>query len=178
MRYHLSANGSELEVTLKPLVGASAPATGHGVTACLKGEGVELQRDLLLIPGLVQSLQEDGSLRRLAYTGGVRRSDSCSFFYKGRLREVVSVGGVGGRVEGSQSEGSVSAPMNGQVVKVLKRAGDEVQDGEVILILEAMKMENEVTAPTSGVLVEVLIEPGETVTPGQPLFTIEPTEQG
>ncbi len=146
--------------------------------ARLKGEGVELQRELLLAPGLVRSLQEDGSLRRLAYTGGVRKSDSCTFFYKGRLREVTSVGGVGGRVEGTQSEGSVSAPMNGQVVKVHKKVGDLVGEGDVILILEAMKMENEVTAPIAGVLAELLSEPGETVTPGQPLFTIEPAEQG
>lgn len=144
-----------------------------GVLAQLKGQEMELQRELVLAPGLVQSVQEDGSLRRLAYTGGVRSADHCSFFYKGRLREVATVGGVAGRVEGQQSEGSVTAPMNGQVVKVHKVAGDAVLGGEVILILEAMKMENEVTAPISGTLAEVLIEPGETVAPGQMLFTIE-----
>lgn len=72
--------------------------------------------------------------------------------------------------------GSVSAPMNGQVVKVLRAAGDDVEKGDVILVLEAMKMENEVTTPVAGRLASVHVQPGVTVKPGHPLFEVEPSK--
>ncbi len=72
--------------------------------------------------------------------------------------------------------GAVKAPMNGQVVKVLKQPGDEVREGEVVLILEAMKMENEVEAPVTGVLRSVGVSPGDTVEPGFELFLVEQQE--
>ena len=84
-----------------------------------------------------------------------------------------SVGGVGGSVEGAQSEGAVLAPMNGQVVKIPLEVGDSVESGDIVLILEAMKMENEVTAPISGTLSELSVTSGQTVSPGQPLFLVE-----
>ena len=86
------------------------------------------------------------------------------------------MGGVGSRVEGSQSEGTVCAPMNGQVVKIPALLGDDVECGDIVLILEAMKMENEVTAAIAGKLTGLFVEPGETVAPGQKLFTIEAVE--
>jgi biotin carboxyl carrier protein len=66
--------------------------------------------------------------------------------------------------------------MNGQVVKLVKKVGDTVENGEIVLILEAMKMENEVSAPKSGVLTELKVEPGQTVSPGQLLFCVEAAE--
>ncbi len=70
--------------------------------------------------------------------------------------------------------GRVTAPMNGQVVKVLHAPGDSLQKGDVVLVLEAMKMENEVTAPIAGRLARVDVQPGATVKPGDPLFEMEP----
>lgn len=134
------------------------------------------EREIVVSADLVQIREPDGSLRRLAYSPEQIGNDSIRFFYSGRVRSVALVGGVGGSGEGSQSEGSVLAPMNGQVVKTLAQVGQSVQSGEIILILEAMKMENEVTAPMSGVLETLCVEPGQTVAPGQVLFTIEASE--
>jgi biotin carboxyl carrier protein len=58
------------------------------------------------------------------------------------------------------------------VVKVLVEAGQEVQEGETLLILEAMKMENELRAPRQGTVHEIRTEPGAQVASGQVLLTL------
>lgn len=67
----------------------------------------------------------------------------------------------------------VKAPMPGMVLKVNKKAGDNIKQGETVLILEAMKMENDLRAPISGKLNEIFIEEGTAVDKGAVLFTIE-----
>ncbi|MCA9790791.1 MAG: hypothetical protein KC910_03320 [Candidatus Eremiobacteraeota bacterium] len=79
---------------------------------------------------------------------------------------------------GASSDGTVKSPMNGQVVKILKSDGASVEEGEVVLTLEAMKMENEVTAPRAGRLVELRVEVGQTVSPGNLLFRVEVEHSG
>jgi biotin carboxyl carrier protein len=74
------------------------------------------------------------------------------------------------------TNGAVSAPMNGQVVKILAHPGESVQAGQVVLVLEAMKMENEVTAPVAGVLHQLAVKEGEAVHPGTLLFVVAPPE--
>jgi biotin carboxyl carrier protein len=74
---------------------------------------------------------------------------------------------------GKSQGGAVKAPMNGQVVKVLKQPGETVAAGEVILVLEAMKMENEVTSPIAGVLEFVSTSIGQAVAAGAPLFQVK-----
>lgn len=79
-----------------------------------------------------------------------------------------------GRRPQAPVDGQIVAPMNGQVVKVLRRAGDTVEKEDVVLVLEAMKMENEVTAAVAGQIRAVHVAQGATVKPGDELFTIEP----
>lgn len=67
---------------------------------------------------------------------------------------------------------TVSAPMPGSVIEVKVNPGDSVKDGDVLLVLEAMKMENELTAPQAGMVSEVLVKKGDTVNSGDPLITI------
>ncbi|MFA5505994.1 MAG: biotin/lipoyl-containing protein [Vulcanimicrobiota bacterium] len=173
MRYQLSCSNGRGEVTITP-----SPECGSGsrFNALVVLEEQTVERELVLGPGIIQVRESDGSFRRLAYSPGVVEPREVQFFFDGKPRVVHTVGGVGGSVEGSQSEGTVCAPMNGQVVKVLVPSGAQVESGDIILILEAMKMENEVTAPISGKLSELTVSPGQTVTPGQPLFHIEALE--
>jgi acetyl-CoA/propionyl-CoA carboxylase biotin carboxyl carrier protein len=62
------------------------------------------------------------------------------------------------------------------VVRVEVNVGDTVEEGQVLLVIEAMKMENEVAAPVAGRVKEVLVQAGARVSEGDPLVVLEPTE--
>lgn len=66
----------------------------------------------------------------------------------------------------------VKAPMPGSVIEVMVKEGDTVSDGDVLLVLEAMKMENELTAQQAGTVAEILIKKGDTVNSGDPLIVL------
>jgi oxaloacetate decarboxylase alpha subunit len=67
---------------------------------------------------------------------------------------------------------TVSAALAGNVVKVLAKPGQQVTEGETIIVLEAMKMETEVSAPRGGTIVDVLVSEGDKVAVGDPLVSI------
>jgi acetyl-CoA/propionyl-CoA carboxylase biotin carboxyl carrier protein len=69
--------------------------------------------------------------------------------------------------------GTISAPMQGTIVKVLVAVGDTVEIGESMLVLEAMKMENHLAAEMSGTVAEVRVSAGDTVGTGDVLLVIE-----
>ena len=73
--------------------------------------------------------------------------------------------GHGGAHAGAKD--AVVTPMQGTVLEVKVGEGDEVQPGDVICIVEAMKMENEITAHRAGVVTELSVEPGQAVSNGQ-----------
>jgi oxaloacetate decarboxylase alpha subunit len=66
----------------------------------------------------------------------------------------------------------VAAPLAGNIFKVTVQAGDRVQEGEVIVILEAMKMETEVRAPRTGTVGMVSVSEGDRVVVGDTLLTL------
>ena len=66
----------------------------------------------------------------------------------------------------------VTAPMPGNIWAVSATVGQEVAEGDVILVLEAMKMENEILAPKAGKVASINVEKGASVEAGQVLFVI------
>lgn len=72
-----------------------------------------------------------------------------------------------------QGNHALTAVMPGRVLRVLVKEGDQVQPGEVLCVLEAMKMENELHAQAAGVVQRVLVKPGQTVEAGQSLILFE-----
>ncbi len=68
--------------------------------------------------------------------------------------------------------GRTSAYMPGRVVGFLVEAGDVVEAGQGVLVLEAMKMENEIAAERSGTVSRFFVEPGQAVESGDDLFEI------
>jgi len=74
---------------------------------------------------------------------------------------------------GADAENLVAAPMPGKVIKLLAKVGDEVEEGQAVLIVEAMKMEHTLRAPTSGKITELKCEEGEQVDANVPLLEIE-----
>lgn len=70
--------------------------------------------------------------------------------------------------------GCVTTAMPGTIVEVKVKAGDKVQAGAPVLVIEAMKMENEIQAAKSGVVVAVHVQKGDSVTPDESLLEIQP----
>lgn len=79
---------------------------------------------------------------------------------------------AGGRKK--KKSGTVSANIPGKVVTVEVKEGERVEEGQVILILEAMKMQNEIQAPVSGTVISVHCTEGEAIEANVPLVVIEP----
>ncbi|HEY9033116.1 MAG TPA: biotin/lipoyl-containing protein, partial [Pseudomonadales bacterium] len=66
----------------------------------------------------------------------------------------------------------VNAPLAGNIFKVHVKPGEQIQQGDVIVILEAMKMETEIRAPKAGLVQDVYVKEGDSVTVGEALITI------
>ncbi len=88
---------------------------------------------------------------------------------KKKLAEKLGAG-AGGRQE-------IKSPMAGNIWKLLKNQGDFVKEGEVLIILEAMKMENEIRSPIDGLVTSVSAVEGAAVSAGALLCLIDPTEE-
>jgi acetyl-CoA/propionyl-CoA carboxylase biotin carboxyl carrier protein len=67
----------------------------------------------------------------------------------------------------------IAAPMQGTILRVLVEPGQEIQAGDVVCILEAMKMENAIPAPREGVVTEIPVQAGQNVQPGDPLVELD-----
>ena len=67
---------------------------------------------------------------------------------------------------------AVTAPMPGNILKVAVTAGQAVKEGDLLLVLEAMKMENEIFAPCNGTVAQILVSKGSTVDTGATMVVL------
>ena len=67
---------------------------------------------------------------------------------------------------------AVTAPMPGNILKVAVTAGQAVKEGDLLVVLEAMKMENEIFAPKAGTVAQVLVSKGSTVDTGATMVVL------
>lgn len=81
---------------------------------------------------------------------------------------------LGFKTAAEKSIGSLQAPMPGKILELVKSEGDEVELGDPVAILEAMKMENELKAPCSGTIASISVTTGDNVEKNQILLEIEP----
>jgi len=73
---------------------------------------------------------------------------------------------------GGAGSGQVTAPMQGTIVKVLVEVGQEVESGQAVCVLEAMKMENQILAEKTGKVTEIKVKAGDTVGSGDVIVVI------
>ena len=87
--------------------------------------------------------------------------------------EVLPARTKGSKRPQAKQPGHVTTSMPGTIVEVLVKEGDQVKEGDALLVTEAMKMETEIQAPISGQVVAVHIQKGDTVNPDETLIEIE-----
>ena len=68
---------------------------------------------------------------------------------------------------------AVTAPLAGTVARVLVEEGDDIEAGQVLCVLEAMKMETEITAPKAGKVARILVDKGTAVQAGEGLIELD-----
>jgi biotin carboxyl carrier protein len=68
---------------------------------------------------------------------------------------------------------TIASPMPGKVVAVLVKEGDEVEQGQGLIVVEAMKMENELKAPRAGVVRQLTAQEGQPIDAGKTLCVVE-----
>ena len=75
-----------------------------------------------------------------------------------------------------KKSGTISSTIPGKVVSISAKEGQMVSEGDVVMILEAMKMQNEIQAPLSGTVTAINCKPGDSVEANSPLIIIQPEE--
>ena len=85
---------------------------------------------------------------------------------------------LAGAGAGAGAGGTLTAPMPGKVVKVLVAAGETVQEGQTLLILEAMKMQNEYKSPSAGTVAKLYVQEGSTVETASPMVELVAPDAG
>ncbi|BCG24222.1 methylcrotonyl-CoA carboxylase subunit alpha [Pseudomonas tohonis] len=114
--------------------------------------------------------EQDGITRqRLA----IRRGNTLYLEWDGELQRVEQVDPVAEAQAGHAHHGGLTAPMNGSIVRILVEAGQAVEAGTALVVLEAMKMEHSIRAPHAGTVKALYCSEGELVAEGTALVELE-----
>lgn len=159
MRYYVSIGARNFEVELR---GEQVIVDGEAVSAeLLHVAGTQLRR-----------LALNGASHRVVATAGEARGTWALQLDGERLHvEVVdertrTIRAMTARSSTHQGPKPVRAPMPGLVLRVDVEAGQQVNAGQGVVIIEAMKMENELRADAAGVVARILVQPGTAVEKG------------
>jgi biotin carboxyl carrier protein len=169
MKYITTVDGTEYMVELLPDSRVSVNGEEYGI------DFKEVEGHLiftLLVDGrsFEAHVSEDEDLYKVLIQGTLYSAEVVDEREK-RLRE------AGGEMVTANGDYVLEAPMPGLVVKVPVTAGDHVDSGDVLVILESMKMQNELKSPHAGTVSEVFIEEGASVEKRDAMLVIEPDEE-
>jgi acetyl-CoA/propionyl-CoA carboxylase biotin carboxyl carrier protein len=117
------------------------------------------------------SVEVDGRLHKVKVIGAAAPAGGGAAPAGGR-RPPKREGG-GGAGGGAASGPTLTSPLQGSVLKVAVKEGDEVDEGALICVIEAMKMENEITAHQAGKVAKLSVSEGAAINAGDPIATIE-----
>ena len=105
-----------------------------------------------------------------------RRGDTAYLHWQGDASEVTVVDALSATAAAHGFDGSLAAPMNGSIVRLLVSPGQPVEQGDGLVVLEAMKMEHTVRAHRAGVIQALCCEEGEMVNEGTVLIEMQEVE--
>jgi acetyl-CoA/propionyl-CoA carboxylase, biotin carboxylase, biotin carboxyl carrier protein len=150
----------EREWDLSPIAAPQAPTDGDGPTEPTRTLTVEVGGKRLE----VALFEPEGAISAAPRAAGAAGAAAP----RRRSRGGSGGGGGGAAVSGD----SLTAPMQGTIVKLAVEEGAEVAEGDLVLVLEAMKMENSITAHRAGAVASIAVAAGDVVNAGDVLATI------
>lgn len=142
----------------------------------LKDENDE-EKELTVTAKVLGSGQFQFTLDNIIYKCSVAKDGDLRFIHlDGQDYELKRVSDVEEEFEETEEEGSLSSPMPGRIVKLLVKQGEEIEKGQDLLVVEAMKMENKITSPFDGIIKEIFYDIGDQIEANVPLMEIKPSE--
>jgi propionyl-CoA carboxylase alpha chain len=166
MRYYVTIHGRTFEVELAP----------HGATV----DGRLVDAELIAVPGTpVRHLLVDGASHTIVARAQEPRGTWDLYLDAIRTTAHVvdertrAIRAMTGKRAGPTGPRPVRAPMPGLIVRLEVEPGQQVQPGQGIAIIEAMKMENELKAEAAGVVSRIHVSPGQAVEKGAVLVEFE-----
>lgn len=154
------------------LAGVEYPVVVEGDTITVNGRPftVEVTEDGVLVDGIAYDVALEGDTATVD-------GESCAIEVGGLAVVAAAPASASSRVAVSQpaeaGAGAVLAIMPGKIVRVMVEPGQQVEEGEPVCVLEAMKMENELHARQGGVVCAVHVKPGDDVEKDQVLVEME-----
>lgn len=152
----------------------------EGTTRKIRIDGsARLEGQWLSCPGEIA--RQDAGASESAPTGvqrrlrAIRQGETLYLEWQGELHAVTRVDPIAEAAASHAQHGGLSAPMNGSIVRVLVEAGQRVEAGTALVVLEAMKMEHSIRAPQAGVVKGLYCSEGEMVSEGAALVELEET---
>jgi biotin carboxyl carrier protein len=171
MRYFVTIDGHEHVVDVQPrptgeLV-VSLPSRNSQDGKSVENDVVVLDDGSLSIriDGRVLDLTVEGSPPDVGVVAGGHRAYVRVESERFRAAAAAKRGGRAGEAK------VITAPMPGRIAKILVAVGDQVEAGQGVIVVEAMKMENELRAKGGGVVAEIHAKPGDTIESGAKLIT-------
>ena len=173
MQSYVEIDGLEVLVDVEPQQDSSVRVTVGSRVYLVDVAGSARSGTSLLIDGY----QFEVHSRRLKSTGAVRKYALAVNGAQSTAAVTDPLSHLAQLADGGCGSAMVEAYMPGRVVTLLVAEGDTVEQGQGILVLEAMKMENEIAAEASGVVERFFVEQGQAVEGGDPLFEVTPEGQ-
>lgn len=149
-------NDNELTVDDEKLNYELFPVCDHSFILKLNNKVFELTSERLnsdLFKVLIQGYQSEVTVRTALQEKAFKLLESSASFHHHHM--------------------NVKAPMPGLILRIKKNVGEKVEQGESVIILEAMKMENDLKSPASGIITELKVSEGMPIEKNTLLFSIE-----
>lgn len=166
MKYFVKVGDDEIEVLVD----------GDEVTV----DGASHRASLAMVEGTPVSILRLGDeVRRVVSRAGDSRGrytlwlDGFRFETEALDERARTIRDLTGAAAAASGPAPIVAPMPGMIVRIAAQVGDQVQAGQGIVVMEAMKMENELRATSAGTVRAVLVQPGTAVEKGAVLLELE-----